>query len=327
MSGSVARIGADLYITDRCGFNCQHCFLGNELNSGQQMSVETVRSIAAYLRDADFAEVTLLGGEPFQHADLVEIVREVEAARLKCRIVTNGYRQAHKVLSSGRLSRDVELAFSVDGGHAEVHDYIRRSGSHSQLAQTSRLALKMGYSTSAILSVSAQNASDVGRALAFCEEAGYRYLTVHHVTARGNASQESVLGEAEWRTVLKAMSKFSATTAMQIRCEDPFFSLQPGAPLKCAVRDQANMMFFPDGRVYSCLLFIDSEDGSGAFWNGKTVVPALPHRGELAACLGVGDKSSCPASVAVKPDLYPGHQSTRIRCIYDKVPLGRSAIA
>lgn len=323
MSGTAARVGADLYITDRCGFNCQHCFLGNQLNSGQQMSLETVRSIAAYLWNGDFAEVTLLGGEPFQHADVVEIAREVESVGLKCRIVTNGYRQAHKVLSSGLLSRDVELAFSVDGGHAAIHDDIRRIGSHSQLAETSRLALKMGYSTSAILSVSAQNASDVGRALAFCEEAGYSHLTVHHVTARGNASQESVLGEAEWRGVLETVLKFSATTAMRIRCEDPFFSLQPGAPLKCAVRDRTNMMFFPDGRVYSCLLFIDLDDGNGAFWNGKTVVPALPHRGEFAACLDVGNKSSCPASVVMKPDLYPGDQSTRIRCIYDKVLLRR----
>ena len=327
MSGTRAGAGADLYITDRCGFNCRHCFLGNELNSGQQMSVEMVRAIVVFLRDAGFEEVTLLGGEPFQHADLVGIVWEVESAGLRCRIVTNGYKQAHKVLCSGRLSRGVELAFSVDGGHAEVHDGIRRSGSHSQLAETSRLAREMGYATSAILSVSTHNASDVGRALAFCEEAGYRHLTVHHVTARGNASRDSVLGEVEWRMVLEAMSRFAITTGMQIRCEDPFFSLEPGAPLKCAVRDQTNMMFFPDGRVYSCLLFIGSEGGSGAFWDGKAVVRVTPHRGEFDACIGVRSSSSCPASVVVHPDLYPGVDSTRIRCIYDKVPLGRGVPA
>jgi len=322
MSGAVAGVGADLYITDRCAFNCQHCFLGNELNSGLQMSVETVRAIIAYLRNADFKEITLLGGEPFQHPNLAEIVWEVESAGLKCRIVTNGYRQAHKVLSSGRLSRDAELAFSVDGGLAEVHDGIRRSGSHSQLAVTSQFARTMGYSTAAILSVSARNALDIGQTLAFCEESGFGHLTVHHVTARGNASQDSVLGRAEWRSILETLSRFSATTGMQIRCEDPFFSLEPDAPLKCAVQDQSNLMFFPDGRVYSCLLFIDSEGGSGAFWDGKTVVPILPHRGEFAACLGTGINSSCPASIVVQPDLYREDRSTRIRCIYDKVSLG-----
>lgn len=325
MSDTLVQAGADLYITDRCGFNCQHCFLGNELNSGQRMSVEMVRAIAIFLRDVDFEEVTLLGGEPFQHADLVDIVGEVESAGLRCRIVTNGYRQAYKVLRSGLLSRSVELAFSVDGGREEIHDGVRHKGSYSQLVETSRLARTMGYATSAILSVSKQNASDIGRVLAFCEEAGYRLLTVHHVTARGNASQDLVLGEAEWRTALETMSRFSTTTGMQIRCEDPFFSLEPEAPLKCAVRDQTNMMFFPDGRVYSCLLFIDSEGGSGAFWDGKTVVRVMPHRGELDACLGVRGSSSCPASVIVRPDLYPGVESTRIRCIYDKVPLGRGA--
>lgn len=321
MSNTLAPAGADLYITDRCGFNCQHCFLGNELNSGQQMSVEMVRAITIFLRDANFEDITLLGGEPFQHAGLVNIVREVESAGLRCRIVTNGYRQAYKVLRSGLLPRDVELTFSVDGGHEDVHDGIRRRGSHSQLAETSRLAREMGHATSAILSVSAQNAGDIARTVAFCEEVGYSLLTVHHVTARGNASRDSVLGEIEWRRVLQALSSISNTTGMPIRCEDPFFSLEPGAPLKCAVRNRTNMMFFPDGRVYSCLLFINSEGGSGAFWDGTTVVQVVPRRGDLDACLSARDSSSCPASVVVRPALYPGVETTRIRCIYDKVPL------
>jgi MoaA/NifB/PqqE/SkfB family radical SAM enzyme len=313
--------GADLYITDRCGFNCRHCFLGNELNAGRQMSVEMVRGIASFLRGAGFGEATLLGGEPFQHASIVEIAREVGSAGLRCRIVTNGYRQAHKVLRSGLLARDVEITFSIDGGR-EVHDAIRRRGSHSQLVETSRLAHEMGYATSGILSVSAENVDEVERVAAFCKEAGYDRLTVHHVTARGNASRDSVLGEARWRAVLETVQRLSATTRLQIRCEDPFFSLEPGAPLRCAVRDESNMMFFPDGRVYSCLLFIDSEGGSGAYWDGRSVVRVRPRRGELDACLGAGGSSSCPASAALQPPLYPGAAAARIRCIYDKVPLG-----
>lgn len=325
MSISGSGGSADLYITDRCGFNCQHCFLGNQLNSGQVMSVEEVRGIVAYLKDADYSEITLLGGEPFQHPYLAEIAQEVESAGLKCRIITNGYRQAHRLLGAGILSRNIELAFSVDGGHSAVHDAIRREGSFAQLAETSRLALEMGYSISAIISVSAQNVGNIWGTLGFCDEVGYQQLTVHHVTARGNAAQDSVLGNAEWDVVQKVVSKFSAATAMRIRCEDPFFSLQPESPLRCAVRDQSNMMFFPDGRVYSCLLFIDVEGGNSSFWNGKEVVRTSPAQGELAACLGSEAIFSCPAVGSMENSLYPASHSPRIRCIYDKVLFEPSA--
>jgi hypothetical protein len=142
------------------------------------------------------------------------------------------------------------------------------------------------------------------------------------VTARGNASRESVLGQAGWRAVLETIQRLAATTRLQIRCEDPFFTLEPTAPLRCAVRDKSNMMFFPDGRVYSCLLFIDSKGGSGSYWDGKSVVRVTPPRGEFNACLEAGKKPSCPASAVLQPPLYPGGGVARIRCIYDKVPLG-----
>lgn len=313
--------GADIYITTKCAFRCKHCFMGDELNAGNEMSRDEVFQIASALEQGGVKRITLLGGEPFQHSDVIGMLTDMSSLDLSTRVVTNGYRQAAKIVESGQVPTTVDICFSVDGGPSQ-HDAIRRSGSFSWLVTALRAAKGLGHAVSVIVSLSRDNAADLESVLRFCESEHVDEVTVHHVTARGFAAQSSVLDSSEWSVVLDRVGRFHSTGGMTIRCEDPFYQIEPDAAQNCAVRDSSNLMFFPDGRVFNCLLFIDSIGGHGSRWNGAGMEQIVPAQGEVSACNSAGPLLSCPAASWLRPELYPGSGSRRFRCIYDKVTFG-----
>jgi hypothetical protein len=177
-----------------------------------------------------------------------------------------------------------------------------------------------GHPISAIVSISRQNHDFVQQTLGLCDELEIDRVTVHHVTARGHAQPDVVLDEQSWGEVLAAVASYSQDRRTIVRCEDPFYSAGPSDQFSCAVRDGSNLMFFPDGRVYGCLLFIDTPRGNGAFWTGTDVALHRPEQGDVALCAGACD-NSCPAT-SLSPALYPGNADRPIRCVYDKVSFG-----
>jgi 7,8-dihydro-6-hydroxymethylpterin dimethyltransferase len=87
---------AFLDITSRCNMNCPVCFADAE-HSGADFSLEGIRKIIAHLRDKEaISRLTIIGGEPTLHRDLIPILKEVSAAGLRDRtlISTNGLKLA-----------------------------------------------------------------------------------------------------------------------------------------------------------------------------------------------------------------------------------------
>src|SRR5205823_4881088 len=62
-----------LYINSQCNLRCSHCYVGNELlNASVYYSLASILDFIADLPPLD--RVTVLGGEPFYHPRLREVV-------------------------------------------------------------------------------------------------------------------------------------------------------------------------------------------------------------------------------------------------------------
>jgi radical SAM protein with 4Fe4S-binding SPASM domain len=115
--------------------------------------------------------ISLFGGEPFLHPDIVPLIREIKARELTLTIITNGWHlESHaEVLAEAGVDT---IAVSVDGP-PELHDKIRGTpGSFARLAagvravdRERRRRRRAAPVMMAILPVTEHNTGEVGPAL------------------------------------------------------------------------------------------------------------------------------------------------------------------
>ncbi|CAM5729707.1 GTP 3',8-cyclase [Streptomyces antimycoticus] len=83
-----------LQLLYRCNFQCLHCFHGERLKHADAFTADEAVNLIRLMRNQYGTEaVTLLGGEPFLHKDLAQVVHYAkEEMGLQVEICTNGYR-------------------------------------------------------------------------------------------------------------------------------------------------------------------------------------------------------------------------------------------
>ncbi|HYN81820.1 MAG TPA: radical SAM protein [Gemmatimonadaceae bacterium] len=313
----------DVFLTYKCGLRCTHCFVGDRLNTNQDMDFEMFTQIVGSAHQWGTREITLLGGEPTLYPQIAEAVRVIGDAGFRARIVTNGQRSYVRFLESlPAESTPPFICFSIDGASPGVHDRIRGRGSYGRLIEAMIETGRRRYAFAAILSVSRHNAADVSAVLELSSRLGCEYVNIHHVTNRGFACPDIVLGIDEWDDVFAIANQTAREAGLRIRIEDTFRGDEPHLA-SCAVRDGTNLMFLPDGRVHSCMMFIDLPDSHSFLWSDGQLQPVASLSSERCIVLAEGDVG-CPALRRVNSALAGDAQKRgcHCRCIYDKREVG-----
>jgi MoaA/NifB/PqqE/SkfB family radical SAM enzyme len=176
-----------LQLLYRCNFACQHCFHGERLQHADAFSAEEALALIALMRDDYGTEaVTLLGGEPFVHRNLPEIVRQAkQELGQRVEICTNGYRIERRLTE---IAPHLDLLRVSLEGVGPTNDGIRRQGSYESAFSALHLARNLGVPTGATMTVTSRNIGEVvplSRALA---EVGVQELKLHHLRPVGNAA-------------------------------------------------------------------------------------------------------------------------------------------
>jgi radical SAM protein with 4Fe4S-binding SPASM domain len=114
-------------ITERCNLHCAHCFV-SAVREGQDISAEQMRTaVLTQLQQAHVSRLTLTGGEPFAHPELVEIVTAARELDMTVTICTNATLIEDDVLDQLKAMGGVKLNVSLDGFSAESHGKFRGS--------------------------------------------------------------------------------------------------------------------------------------------------------------------------------------------------------
>ncbi|MCI6609903.1 MAG: anaerobic ribonucleoside-triphosphate reductase activating protein [Ezakiella sp.] len=76
-----------------CTHNCKNCFNGEyqDFNYGEIWTENETLKAIKYLNDENVSGLTLLGGEPMQNLELIEIVKKIKSEVLKPIWVYSGY--------------------------------------------------------------------------------------------------------------------------------------------------------------------------------------------------------------------------------------------
>lgn len=121
----------NLHITDKCNFNCAHCF--GKFSPTDLRFEDWKKVIDNICQDGFVVAINIAGGEPFLHPDLERIVNYIKDEKQKViSIVTNGFFLDTDKHASILCKIDM-LGVSIDSFDAPTNDLIGRHQGNKQL--------------------------------------------------------------------------------------------------------------------------------------------------------------------------------------------------
>ncbi len=114
-----------IQITERCNLNCEHCFVNAE-SRGIYLSLEELRKyIVPALKKLNVVKVTLTGGEPFIHSEVIDIIELLSCEGFCVGICTNGTLINDEKIMKLRRLKNIHINVSLDGFRKESHGVFR----------------------------------------------------------------------------------------------------------------------------------------------------------------------------------------------------------
>jgi MoaA/NifB/PqqE/SkfB family radical SAM enzyme len=245
-----------------CNLSCRHCYIDPAQHGSNMLPLDTVcRWLKLFARPEQETNLILLGGEPTMHPDLAPIIRAAKALRYAVTVDSNGF-LFHDLLERVTPDELDFLSFSLDGPDPAVNDPIRGDNVFAVCTGNLRRAVKRGFRTSLIYTVSALNIDHLHRMPGLLAELGVRRFFIQVIGLRGKpATEKPVQGDqwqvdpAHWLEVVPGVAAEAARAGIHVTYPKVF--LDPDDTFQCAGLVAENFFIFPNGRVYQCPLCED----------------------------------------------------------------------
>ncbi len=114
-----------LQITERCNLHCKHCF-NSSINIGDEISYQIIEEkIIPKLVSANVTRVTLTGGEPMVHPEVIEIITAFIKKGIHITLCTNGTGFSEEIIDRLYELGNVHINVSLDGFSFNSHGRFR----------------------------------------------------------------------------------------------------------------------------------------------------------------------------------------------------------
>jgi MoaA/NifB/PqqE/SkfB family radical SAM enzyme len=248
------------HILTQCNLNCCHCYISPAQHGRQMLSRETaVGWLRLFLDKSTDTNLILLGGEPTLHPDLAGIIREARGMGYdSITIDTNGY-LFHDILNKVGPAEVDYISFSLDGASASTNDRIRGRGCYETCLAGIAEAVKKGFSTSLIYTVSSENVAELEMMPRLLETLGVDRFFIQVIGIRGKSAASGSgalqVDRATWLELIPRVAEQAAASGITVTYPRVF--LEEGETFACAGNVARNYFIFPNGRVYRCPLCED----------------------------------------------------------------------
>lgn len=265
------------HILTHCNLSCRHCYINPAQHGRNMLPIDTIkRWLDAFSCKRETANIVFLGGEPTLHPQLSEAVKAARSmGYTSITIDTNGF-LFHDILSRVTPSEVNYFSFSLDGATPQTNDWIRGEGSYDRCLTGIRSAVKLGFKTSLIFTVSNMNLHELEKMPSLIQTLGVDRFFIQVIGLRGKSSLKTDSGDGthtdlqvsqgSWRRIIPKVAEASAE--LGITTVYPRVFLAPEEPFECAGLTADNYFVFPNGRVYRCPLCEDYPLHSLVFKDG-----------------------------------------------------------
>lgn len=254
------------YINSQCNLRCKHCYVGNELLSRDIMySFDDYRDILCQFPDLD--RLTLLGGEPLLHPEVIAILRYagsqlIHEKRMTSNLTSLNHDQIEALIDSG-----FRVCVSLDGVDAKTNDWIRGKGTYDTVVANLKHLRSYTDNIEITHTLNKTNVGTFGQFLSLLRELRIGRLNLHRMNARGNALTiiDEVLSPTDWRSFIADLESMSDTQggSIQVRYELGFVTESEYQELTKSYNyhvhglksfytngNRGRIVIYPDRRVY-----------------------------------------------------------------------------
>jgi len=306
-------------ITERCNLHCAHCFVSSTRHGGD-MSLETIAgSVLPRLKRARVERLTLTGGEPFVHPDILSICEAATAEGFAVGVCTNASCISDDQIASLREMGSVHINVSFDGFRPESHGRFRGDIASFEVTVEATRRLAAAGLLQGILSTpnALTAAGDFAALTAFAREEGAEYLLMNPLSPFGRGAKSRRRFAAGGEAMREILAAVEAGAAEELEVVPIRFPNESKPLAGCIAGDIVYV--FVDGAVAVCpyLVFaarteasryLDSEFIVGNILDGEIAEPLDRYRfherfkvGANETCgscvLSEGCGKGCPAAV------------------------------
>lgn len=240
-------------ITERCNLHCAHCFVSSTKQGIDMSFTDYETKVLPRLIDAKVQQITLTGGEPFAHPDLIEIATATSLRGIPVGICTNGTNVATDRLDALRALGSVHINVSFDGFRAESHGRFRGApDSFHETVDTTREIAARGLLQGILSTPNAfTDEKDYVELTRFAIEIGATYILMNPLSpfGRGAKSKGKLAASRDQMRKLELVVRAEADDSLEVvPIRFPNTAALPLAP--CEAGDIVYV--FTDGELVAC---------------------------------------------------------------------------
>lgn len=305
MTRALIPFSATIEITDACNEYCVHCYRGERKPS--YWNIDTFESVLAQLRDMGCLHITLTGGEPLVHPEVLSFLELISDYGFVLTLQTNGTRLNEDVISLLAKQPVKDIAISLYSTVEEVHDFITGlKGSCSKTMSAIRALRERCIPVSVNMPVMTLNKDSVAAVRGFADSVG----ALSHFSFKIIPSQRD-------DSSTKALNCFSAELLADLMERDDVQLYQDIIPAIRGAKARArycdacfrSLTIDAQGQVIICNAFRKncgsvSTESLSSIWSNSTVINRWRSKVSL-----VNERcSSCSAYPYCEP--CPAHEFT-----------------
>lgn len=250
-------------ITLRCNINCLHCGSKADLNTRpNELSTEEALSLIEQLADLNCRRIVLSGGEPYMRPDWAVLGKRIKDLGIRLGIISNGFAINDNTLDVLYYLSPNSLSFSLDGGNAKTHDYIRgKEGVFDHLIYVIKKLIERGLFVSIVTSIHKQNIAELPQMLNLLLELGVPAWQIQTVTPQGRMPRELAVDSKDFyqiaEFIVENRQKYkNLIKIMEADAIGYFSKLSPYMDMKVWQGCQAGLKVLgieSDGTIKGCL--------------------------------------------------------------------------
>ncbi|MFB0561487.1 MAG: radical SAM protein [Candidatus Lokiarchaeia archaeon] len=208
-----------LELTKKCNLKCRHCVVDAD-TGGAELPYAIVENAICDAIEVGLEGVTLSGGEPFVHSDILRIVRFLKGKKLSITLQTNGTLVTEKVVNDLKelLSDPDNICVSLYGADEKSHEYFTNvSGSFQKTIKNIQLLVESNLLMYINASVHPGNISQMSKMIELCKNLGIKRIEFGSIINLGRAEECLVIGPKEVDKIKSEIKKISSKPYVNLR--------------------------------------------------------------------------------------------------------------
>ena len=250
-----------LEITNSCTQSCVHCSSFAEINSSDNIPFSLLCSIVEQAISLGLKEITLSGGEPLLHPDIISFLDFLQKKKIKTNIYSSGIILTGKKLDVipdfiiEKLTFINKVIFSLHGKSSHIHEKISKiQGSFDITCKSIDKACKRKIPVELHFVPMNLNINDLDGIIQYASSKGIKNISLLRLVPQGRCSNELMLSCEQKQQLYKNVKR--------LRIQYPNIKIRMGAPFNCinfsGIRCSAaqnKLLISAKGEVFPCEAF------------------------------------------------------------------------